>query len=319
MSGNTEFVGLPCPVCGGRGLFSFSGTDRLHGLPGRYDYAECTDCSAVYQYPEPSDAQIAGFYPDEYTPYRPGKTKTLNPVERAVLRSVYGYSHLSSPLPGWLARLIGLVAYRDAVPYAASGRLLDVGCGGGKYLLAMQALGWQPQGVEFNETAVQTCREAGLPVFQGELAAAEFPDAAFDLVTARHVIEHIPNPVAFVEEINRILVPGGIMVLKTPNSAALGRGWFGEDWFANDVPRHLVLFAPGNLRLLAERVGFREELSRTFSTPKVLLNSWDYRVQAEGQVSKKRKLRRALARFYVLASAVSGRGDEVFAVFRKPG
>ena len=318
MPDDTSPIESRCPVCRGEGRYAFTGTDRLHDLPGEFRYAECRECGAVYQTPTPGPEQIASFYPEEYAPYRPGKAKRRNPIERAVLRSVYGYSHLDSGLPGWFARALGSVAYRDAVPYVRDGQLLDIGCGGCKYLLAMQQLGWQPRGVEFNAFAVQTCHEAGLDVFQVELRDAAFADASFDLVTARHVIEHIPDPVAFVGEIYRIVKPGGMMVLKTPNSAALGRDWFGTDWYANDVPRHLLLFAPDNLTLLAERAGFETAVVRTFSTPKIVLNSWDYRQHNPGESSKKNKLRRAVARLYVMAAAVSGRGDEVFAIFRKP-
>lgn len=318
MTDQLRVVEQACPVCGGSGRVAFVGTDRLHDLPGEYTYADCDECGAVYQAPIPGSAQIASFYPEEYSPYQPGKAKRRNPIERAVLRSCYGYRNLKSPVPEWFARFLGRFLYRDSIPYVADGHLLDVGTGGGKYLLAMQAVGWHPQGVEFNEQAVRTCREAGLEVFQGELSDADLADNSFDLVTARHVLEHIADPVAFVRDIFRIVKPGGMMVLKTPNSLALGRKWFGLDWYANDVPRHLVLYSPANIRLLAERQGFREEVSRTFSTPKIVLNSWDYRRGNPSETSKRKKLRRMAARLYVAAAAVTGRGDEIFVVFHKP-
>ncbi|HEC16391.1 MAG TPA: class I SAM-dependent methyltransferase [Sedimenticola sp.] len=318
MSDHPPVIEQDCPVCGGNGRFAYMGKDLLMGLPGEYCYAECASCGAVYQAPTPSSGTIASFYPDDYEPYRAGGTKELNPLEKSVLRARYGYRHLSGGLPDWLGQLAATFAYRDAIPYRENGRLLDVGCGGGKFLLAMRKLGWRPEGVEFNESAARTCRESGLEVFRGELAEAAFPDESFDVVTARHVIEHIPDPRPFIAEIFRILKPGGLMVLKTPNSQALGRGWFGANWYANDVPRHLILFAPNNLRLLATRAGFREKTTETFSTPKMVLNSWDYRTGNRGRPSKKRKLRRIIARLYVLAAALSGHGDEIFCIYQKP-
>lgn len=306
-----------CPLCGGSGSLAYKGRDLLMGLPGKFAYAECGDCGAVYQVPMPDAQHIAGFYPDDYQPYRPGREKRKGALERAVLRARYGYAHLHSDFPDWLARILGAFLHRQSIPFTGSGRLLDVGCGGGKYLRSMRTLGWKPEGVEFNRSAVETCRVAGLKVFQGELAEAGFPDARFDVVTARHVIEHLPAPAAFIGEIHRILKPGGLMVLMTPNSRALGRGWFGVHWFANDIPRHLVLFSPENLARLAERTGFEQVVLRTSSTPKILLNSWDYKFGVRGRPSKKRRLRRLLARPYVAASVLLGRGDEIFAIFRK--
>lgn len=318
MSVSRPTVSEPCPVCGGSGSHAYTGRDLLMHLPGEFSYAECGDCGAVYQAPMPDAQRIASFYPDDYQPYRPGREKRRSALERAVLRSRYGYAHLDSGFPRWLAGILGAFVHRHAVPFTGSGRLLDVGCGGGKYLRSMRALGWEPEGVEFNRSAVETCRAAGLKVFQGELSEAGFPDGHFDVVTARHVIEHIPAPVDFVTEIHRILKPGGLMVLMTPNSRALGRGWFGVHWFANDIPRHLVLFSPENLARLAGRAGFEPAVVRTSSTPKIVLNSWDYKFGVRGRPSKKRKLRRILARPYVAASTLLGRGDEIFAIFRKP-
>ena len=309
----------PCPVCGGESRFSFRSGDRLHALPGEFDYAECTSCRAVFQTPTPSGDAIAAFYPDEYSPHRPGKARQPNPVERAVLRARYGYRHLRSPLPDWFGRVVGLFAYGKSVPWVPNGRMLDVGCGGGANLRAMQALGWEPHGVDFSPLAVQTCRQSGLDVFQGELSQAGFQDGAFDLVSAHHVIEHVADPAALLREMFRIVKPGGMLLLRTPNSAALGRGWFGADWYANDVPRHLTLFSPDNLVVLAEKAGFERSVIRTSSSPKVLLNSLDYRRGTPSPNSRSRKPLRMLARIYMAAAAITGRGDEIFAIFRKLG
>jgi len=317
MSDHSPSITQPCPVCDGTGKFAFTGKDLLIGLPGKFDYATCSACETVYQTPTPSPETIASFYPDEYEPYRPGKTKERNALKKAVLRTTYNYKHLSGGLPDWVGQLAGAVAYQDSIPYKTDGHLLDVGCGGGKFLLSMRQLGWQVEGVEFNPSAVQTCRESGLEVFQGELSTAAFPDNHFDVITARHVIEHIPNPKAFVAEIFRILKPGGLMILRTPNSQALGRGWFGTNWYANDVPRHLILFAPSNLQLLATQAGFQKAAIRTSSSPKIFLNSWDYLTHNKGKPSKRRKIRRFFARAYILAATLSGSGDEIFSVFQK--
>ncbi len=308
-----------CPVCGGAGRLAWRGRDLLMGLPGVFDYAECEDCGAVYQTPMPDAERIAAFYPEGYTPHRPAPAKAPSALERSVLAAARGYRHLEAPLPAALGRLLGLFLYRDAIPFTGGGRLLDVGCGGGRFLRAMRLRGWEVRGVEFDAGAVESCRADGLEVFHGDLAAARFPDASFDVVTARHLVEHLPDPRGFVREVHRILRPGGLMALRTPNSRALGRRWFGAHWFANDVPRHLVLFSPENLVRLAGEAGFEPVRLRTASTPKILLNSWDYRFGVKGRPSRKRRLRRLLARPYVAASMLLGRGDEIIALFRRPG
>jgi 2-polyprenyl-3-methyl-5-hydroxy-6-metoxy-1,4-benzoquinol methylase len=318
MANHLTSIQLPCPICNHPGHYAYTGTDLLFKLPGNFVYAECEHCGAIYQDPMPPPETIASFYPDNYAPYKQGKRKGKNVLEKSVLRALYGYQHLDSYVPNWLGKCAGMVWYRDSIPFAQAGSLLDIGCGGGNFLLSMQNLGWKVEGVEFNESAVKTCRKSGLTVFHGELAAASFPDDTFDVVTARHVIEHIPDPCSFVSEIFRIVKPGGFIILKTPNSLALARNWFGNNWFANEVPRHLILYSAKTLQFILQKYGFKQNIIRTFSTPKNFLNSWDYLRNTKGKPSKKRKLRRFFAKIYVGLAFLSRRGDEIFTIFQKP-
>ena len=235
-----------CPLCNSIGLFSFKGRDLLYNKPEIYRYMQCSRCAAVYQEPMPTFDEIVRYYPDDYDVYTniPHFKRHRN-TKLGVLRYKYNYTHLDVP---WLFRLISPVIsfsrYRDAIRFMPNGKGLDIGCGNGKFIRDMNSLGWQFEGVEFNPIAVDICRKAGLKVFDGDLNTAAFKDNSFDLVSARQVIEHIPDPVNFMNEIARILKSGGRLVIKTPNSLALGRRWFGTYWFANDVPRHLILFCP---------------------------------------------------------------------------
>lgn len=93
----------------------------------------------------------------------------------------------------------------------------------GKFITTMNRLGRQLEGVEFNETAVDVCRQNNLKVFHGSLPEAQFTNDSFDLVTARHVIEHIPDPHQFIGEIARIMCRGALLILQTPNADAFFR------------------------------------------------------------------------------------------------
>jgi len=308
-----------CPLCDGAGHYAYTGRDLLLDRPEQYSYHECANCRAVYLHPLPDAGTIADFYPESYSVYKPDdRPKPPGPFERAVLRERFGYSELEAPaFHRVLARLFGALAYREAISFVPGGRMLDVGCGSGRFLRKMAALGWRCEGLDFSETAVSLCRAAGLDVRRGDLFSAGLDDASFDLLTARHVIEHVPDPAAFVREAARILKRGGRLLIQTPNSAALGRPWFGAYWFANDIPRHLVLFARQNLDRLAARCGLAPIAHMTFTTPKILLNSLDYRLRRTGKPSRKLRWRRLAARSYVLAATIAGRGDELYLVYEK--
>ena len=132
------------------------------------------------------------------------------------------------------------------------------------------------------------------------------------------MIEHVPDPKGLVTEMARILKKGGRLVIQTPNSRALGRKLFGSKWYANDVPRHLILFCPSNLTTLAQRVGLRPAALKTSATPKILLNSWDYLIGKRKQPSRSNKFLRLLVQPYVVMATLLHRGDEIFAIYRKP-
>ena len=310
----------PCPVCGADGTFSFLGRDLMYDKQDYYRYLICRNCRSEYQSPLPGALQIASFYPDDYDQYAPLKDqKRRSHAKTAVLKYHYGYAHLTPPPRPYrlFSRAFAAVKYKDALPYVTDGRALDIGCGNGRFIRSMNSLGWRCEGVEFSETAVNVCRQAGLKVFHGELPEASFADASFDLVTARHLVEHVPDPTALVAEIERIIKPGGRVAFETPNNRSLGRKLFGKRWFANEVPRHLVLFNTSSLALLVKQHGFKLLYCQTSASPKILLNSWDYLVDNRGKPSRKKKFRRLLARPVSFFARLFNRGDIFFAVFEK--
>lgn len=294
----------------------------MFDLYERYDYHCCTHCHCVFQTPTPAPATIAGFYPSTYNIYQDEQRASLesSPYKRALLRIRHGYSHLRrTPFDTMLARVAASLVWLDVPHYVPGGRLLDVGCGNGRFLGHMKALGWQAEGVEFSSDGVAACSRAGLDVHHGDLASADFADERFDAITARHVIEHVPDPHAFVAELARILKPGGTLVIETPNADALGRGWFGPHWFANEVPRHLFLFTPAALDTLGTRYGLVRQSLYLETSPKILLNSIDYATSHNGRPSRKSRLKRLLARLYVGQANRTGQGDIIHVRYVKPG
>jgi SAM-dependent methyltransferase len=87
----------------------------------------------------------------------------------------------------------------------------------GDFLTEARRSGWLVAGTELSRCGAQAARARGVSIAEGEIWEAQLPAAAFDIVTAWHVIEHVPDPRRFLEEIYRILLPGGWLVLATPN------------------------------------------------------------------------------------------------------
>ena len=143
---------------------------------------------------------------------------------------------------------------------SAAGRALEIGCGGGAYLLALREQGWEVHGVELSPDLAQHAREElGFDVRTGsaETALVEFPDDHFDLVAMWHVIEHLSDPSAVLAEIRRVLKPGGRLIMELPNFAGLSRFVLRTYWMALDLPRHLYHFTPETLQAMLARAGLR--------------------------------------------------------------
>jgi SAM-dependent methyltransferase len=139
----------------------------------------------------------------------------------------------------------------------APGRLLDVGCGDGRFLAAMAARGWRVEGIETESAAAALARHrTGGTVHESPLEETDLPDAAFDMVSLLHVLEHVPDPRATLKAVRRVLAPGGTLLLALPNVLCLEATLFRSDWYPLDLPRHYWGFTPHTLVRLVEECGF---------------------------------------------------------------
>ncbi len=105
----------------------------------------------------------------------------------------------------------------DVLNHVAPGPLLDLGCSLGYTLQAASDLGLAATGVDISEHAVTFCRERGFRAELGTIDKLPFPDAAFQLVIVKHVLEHTAKPREALREIARVLKPGGGLFLAVPH------------------------------------------------------------------------------------------------------
>lgn len=151
-----------------------------------------------------------------------------------------------------------------------SGRmtLLDVGCSSGAFLRSAVKLGFDAQGVEPAGRAAGAAQAAGLKVFHGLLHEAQFPDGSFDAITLLEVIEHLQSPLPLLQEIRRILKPGGILLIGTGNAASWSARAFRENWDYFKINKHgghVSFFNPASLEKLGRKAGFTMALLKTRS------------------------------------------------------
>jgi SAM-dependent methyltransferase len=138
------------------------------------------------------------------------------------------------------------------------GRLLDVGCAMGILLELARLRGWEVHGVDVSAYATAIARDYyNLDVVTGQLGDAGYPDGHFDVVVMDDLIEHVADPTGLVREARRILAPGGLLTLNTPNRAGLWHRLMGRRWFHYRQTEHTFFFSPAVISRLLARHGFQ--------------------------------------------------------------
>lgn len=149
--------------------------------------------------------------------------------------------------------------------YKEKGKYLDVGCSYGIYLKAAREAGYAVSGVEIAPHAAKYAKkELKLDVFNGTLDQAKFKKNTFDIVTLYDVLEHVPNIHKFLKEIYRVMKPGGILVIQSPNSQSFAFRILGTKWNWLLVPNHLWHFSYPVLNKILLANGFVSEYHTTW-------------------------------------------------------
>ncbi len=223
-----------CPLCGGQLPPLLYGAEPL---PIR----RCP-CGMLFLHPQPAADELHHIYQNDY--YRSWGLDRKDAGEEA----------------GEATRLMKQATFGLRLKRLAEvmepGRVLDVGCATGFFLEVAERAGWQVHGVELSSYAAAEARRLfGERVFNGTLEEAGLSDHSLDLVTLSDILEHIPCPGAFLKEVRRILVPGGRVMIVTPNAASLSARLMGQRW-SHFKAEHLHYFSPATITRLLSAAGF---------------------------------------------------------------
>ena len=240
-----------CDLCGDT-QFSlvYRVVDRNYGTPGKFSIVKCDRCELVYLNPRPSEPERPAIYPEtQYDPFSAIR-QVRNPSTLATIRQ----------------------RAHQLVQKHPTGKVLDVGCADGAFLLALQSHGWKCIGVEPNPRMAKFAQQQGqLDVRNGEIFSVNDLNS-FDLITFWDVLEHTPSPRAALLHASKLLVSHGQLALNLPNWSSLERHLFGKSWIAIDAPRHFYHFTPATIRHLLQDCAFEVE-SLTTHAPVLTLAS----------------------------------------------
>jgi SAM-dependent methyltransferase len=143
----------------------------------------------------------------------------------------------------WSNRFYAKLALRHG---PRTGRVLEVGCGLG-HLLNWLTVRYEVYGTDINAPALREARR-NVPEGHFSLMSAEdlgaFPGGSFNVVIAKHVVEHLTAPEKAVSEMGRILAKGGLLILATPNLDSPMRSLKKDRWIGYKDPTHISLKSP---------------------------------------------------------------------------
>jgi len=232
--GEADVIG-GCPVCGGR-------RSRFYARKFGSGLVRCRDCGLVYAEPRFPAAVLLERYEsrDFFDAYLANLGASREEYDPELIRRHY------HPFLGLIGRF-----------FAPGKTLLDVGCGAGFFVKAASEAGWKADGVEISKRGTEYARRVvGADVRNARLEDASIPDAGRDLVTMLDLVEHLPEPVRTLREARRILKPGGVLVVSTPDFRSLSRRVLGRCWAALSPGEHLANFDAGTLGRVLKRAGF---------------------------------------------------------------
>lgn len=127
------------------------------------------------------------------------------------------------------------------------GKLLDVGAATGHFLAQAKKDGWEASGIEISEYASEIGRKRGLDITTGDFEKYNYQEGQFDAVTFWDILEHFAHPELAIAQARKILKPGGILAINTPDSQSIWARILGKSWHALVPPNHLFFFGRINL------------------------------------------------------------------------
>lgn len=211
----------------------YSVLDTNQGVPGVWDIVACSECGNGVLCPFPEAKEIETFYRDVF------------------------YTNDGKRFRGWMEKLRLIAAHLRGARLnrlcPGRGKLMDFGSGAGHFAAAQANKGWQVESVDPYSPASNSANSVRLKDDSFELL---YPDNHFDAITLWYVIEHLRNPNSAIAEFQRVLKPGGILVLAQQDFASLQAKFFKQNWLFLDPPRHLWQFTADGVERLAAKHDF---------------------------------------------------------------
>ncbi len=283
-----------CLLCG-NGSFLDLGQSKCPVLSSVHHLNECNKCGFVFVNPMPNEKELGKIYSFEYR---------------------LGYQ-------SWIGKILDLynsyVFVSDAkyiTSHISSGKVIDIGYGSGGMLNAL-GRNWEKYGYDeysSNKDRELIKKRLGINTLS---TLSGVKSGSFDLVIMRNVIEHTADFKKLFANANRLLKPGGLLFIRTPNIESLDFKIFGPSWYMTYMGGHLVFFSTKTLAKTSRLHKFKPiKLHSTLSSP---LLSFQRNMTLKYSIDNSliKLLLLPLSLLYSIFSLASRNGNDLLAILKK--
>jgi 2-polyprenyl-3-methyl-5-hydroxy-6-metoxy-1,4-benzoquinol methylase len=221
-----------CPLCGSqenRRLYEFA----------PFAVVRCAGCRLYYLTPRVSESDLIRHYSRDY--FAGGD------------RNYADYSGQEAALRITFRQLLRQMAKRELT----GGALLEIGCGYGYLLDEAGPFFDRRVGTDFSPQAAAQANQKADRVYAGGIEQVRVGES-FNCIIATQVIEHVYQPIQFLESLRGHLVKGGSLLLTTPNMGGFWRRLMGRRWPSLKIPQHVQFFEKQTLSALLRHAGFSD-------------------------------------------------------------
>ncbi len=221
-----------CPIC------SHLSCEHFFDKKGHPLY-RCRECGLRFIHPQPDDSVLQEIYGAGYFL---GENNEESETRVSNLKSATASRYLD--------RL---------KEYAGSntGRLLEIGCGGGNLLAEARSRGFEVKGVEISPSAAARANKllGEESVLIGTIERVSLPEGSFDIIISADSIEHVRDPVLFLQRVWKLLKPAGVVFIVTPSLDSWSARLMGRHWMEYKI-EHLYYFGKESMKRALRRTGF---------------------------------------------------------------
>jgi len=233
---------IKCKLCSSNGKVIYNGLIRDGGL-GKYTQKnvpiyQCEKCSVIWH--ENQFLNVSQYY--ESTEYR-------NSLEGGAEEERFYQLHDKETLDK--LQYTGTTIFREKI-------IADIGCGCGAFLDFLKGVAKKIVAIEPSESYREIMRKKDFDTFAYTGDAKKIYSSKIDVITSFDVIEHVEDPITFIQDIYSLLKNGGHAIIGTPTNAPIMRKLLGNIYEQQLLfsTQHLWIFSENNLKLLAEKAGF---------------------------------------------------------------